>query len=86
MTVNSPPIPDWKVTTGYRVLMKIGWAVTALAIYLGVAATLVGADRLWWIVAALAIVGILVGLLLPEPVPRDMITGPRNRIDPLGRH
>jgi len=86
MTVHTPPAPDWKVTTGYRVLVKIGWGVTALAVYLAAAASILGAVRVWWIVAGLAVTAILVGLLLPEPVPREMITGHRNHIDSMGRH
>jgi hypothetical protein len=85
MTTHSSPAPDWKVTIGYRILVKIGWGVTALAVYLGVAASLLDAVRVWWVVAGLALFAILVGVLLPEPVPREMITGHRNHIDPLGR-
>ncbi|OFW67322.1 MAG: hypothetical protein A2Z12_06355 [Actinobacteria bacterium RBG_16_68_21] len=85
MTAHSSPLPDWKVTTGYRVLIKVGWGVTALAVYLAAAATFLGAVGIWWIVAGLATAALLVGLLLPEPVPREMIIGPANRIDPVGR-
>ena len=85
MTANSSSIPDWKVTAGYRVLIKIGWALTALAIYLAGAASFLDAVAMWWVVAGLAGAAILVGLLLPEPIPRDLITGPRNRIDAVGR-
>ena len=74
---------DWKVTTGYRVLVKVGWGVTALAVYLAAAALILGSVTVWWMVAALAASAILVGLLLPEPVPREMITGHRTQVDPL---
>lgn len=85
MTAHPSAPRDWKVTTGYRVLVKIGWGATGLAVYLGVAASLLGVQGVWWIVAGLAVAAILVGMLLPEPVPREMITGHRNRIDPIGR-
>jgi hypothetical protein len=38
----------------------------------------------WWVVAALAASAILVGLLLPEPVPRDMLNGHRTMVDLKG--
>jgi len=85
MTAQSSPAPDWKVTTGYRVLIKVGWGATVLAVYLAAAASFLDASGIWWVVAGLAVAALLVGLLLPEPVPREMITGPRNRIDPMGR-
>ena len=85
MTAHPSAPPDWKVTTGYRVLVKIGWGATALAVYLGAAASLLGVQGVWWIVAGLAVAAILVGMLLPEPVPREMITGHRNQIDPIRR-
>ena len=49
MTANSSSIPDWKVTAGYRVLIKIGWALTALAIYLAGAASFLDAVAMWWV-------------------------------------
>lgn len=71
---------DWKVTTGYRVLVKLGWGMIALAVYLAGAASILNSTAVWWAVAGLAVVVILTSLLLPEPVPRDMITGHRNHI------
>ncbi len=82
MTVDSMPVPDWKVTTGYRILVKVGWGMTVLAVYLGVAAFVAGVAQVWWVVAALAVATILMGAMLPEPVPREMITGHRTRVDP----
>jgi hypothetical protein len=73
--------PDWKVTTGYRVLVKIGWAATALAVYLGAAALILGSVTVWWLVVALAVAGIVAGLMLPEPVPHDMLDGRRTMVD-----
>lgn len=81
MTTHSTRVPDWKITTGYRILVKIGWAGMALAIYFGAAASILDASAIWWIVAGLAVSVILTSLLLPEPVPRDMIVGHRNHID-----
>lgn len=71
---------DWKVTTGYRVLLHLGWFLIALAVYLGGVASLFDAVAMWWIVAGIAVVVIVTSLLLPEPVPREMITGHRNHI------
>ena len=81
MTTHSTRVPDWKITTGYRVLVKIGWGVIVLAVYFAAAASILHATVIWWIVAGLAVVVILTSLLLPEPLPRDMITGSRNHID-----
>lgn len=74
-------IPDWKVTTGYRVLLKVGWGVTVFAVYMAAVAVAFGSVTAWWIVAALAIAAMLVGLLLPEPVPREMLNGHRTMVD-----
>lgn len=74
-------IPDWKVTTGYRVLLKVGWGVTGFAVYLAAVAVAFGSVTAWWIVAALAIAAMLVGVLLPEPVPREMLNGHRTMVD-----
>lgn len=83
MTVQTSHSRDWKVTTAHRVLVRIGWAVTALAAYLAAAALVLGSVAVWWMVAALAAAAVLVGLLLPEPVPQEMITGHRTMVDPL---
>ena len=81
VTVQTVRSPDWKVTTGYRVLVKLGWAAIALAVYFAAAAFILGSVRVWWMVAALAASAILVGLLLPEPVPRDMLNEHRTMVD-----
>lgn len=75
-----PPL-DWKVTTGYRVLIKVGWSAVALALYGAAVAVVVGIASAWWITAVMAAFALLVGALMPAPVPRDLITGGRNRID-----
>lgn len=74
---------DWKVTTSYRVLLKIGWAVIAMAVYFATAAAVLDAMAVWWIVAGLAAGVMLLMAALPEPVPRDLITGPHTMVDPL---
>ncbi len=81
MTTHTTRVPDWKITTGYRVLLKMGWAGIDLAHYFAVAASILDATAIWWVVAGLAIVVIVTSLLLPEPVPRDMITGGPHLID-----
>jgi hypothetical protein len=69
---------DWKVTTGYRILLRIGWAAIARAIYCATAAAVLDSMGVWMLVAGLALgVMLLVGVL-PEPVPRDLIIGRRN--------
>ena len=73
--------PDWKVTTGYRILVRIGWAATTLAVYMAAVALILGSSRAWWLVVALAASAILTGLLLPEPVPSDMLDGSRRMVD-----
>jgi hypothetical protein len=83
VTVQTSHSRDWKVTTAHRVLIRIGWAATALAVYLAAAALILGSVAVWWMVAALAASAVLVGLLLPEPVPQEMITGHRTMVDPL---
>jgi len=79
-------LPDWKVTTGYRIMLRIGWAAISMAIYLGGAAALLDSMRVWWIVVGLALAVMLLVSVLPEPVPHDLLTGPRNRVDPLRRN
>ena len=73
--------PDWKVTTGYRILVRIGWVATTLAVYMAGVALIFESSRVWWVVVALATSAILTGLLLPEPVPRDMLNGSRTMVD-----
>jgi ABC-type spermidine/putrescine transport system permease subunit I len=72
---------DWKVTAGYRFLLKLGWAVLALAAYGVVVALILGVPGAWWMAAGLAVLALLVVGFLPEPVPSEMITGRRTRID-----
>lgn len=74
--------PDWKVTTGYRVMIKVGWAAVLLALYGAAAAVVVGIEGAWWVAAGMAAFALLIGALIPAPVPRELITGGRNRIDP----
>jgi hypothetical protein len=76
---------DWKVTTSYRVLVKVGWGAVVLALYLAAAALILESVTEWWAVAALAGGAIMVGLMLPEPVPRDMLNSHRTQVDPLQR-
>ena len=72
---------DWKVTTSYRILVRIGWATIAVAVYFATAAAVLDSIGVWWIVAGLSIGVMLLMAILPEPVPREMIVGPRNWID-----
>jgi ABC-type spermidine/putrescine transport system permease subunit I len=74
-------VTDWKVTSGYRFLLKLGWAVLALAAYGVVVALILGVPGAWWMAAGLAVLALLVVGVLPEPVPSEMITGRRTRID-----
>lgn len=85
VTVHTSHQADWKVTTGYRVLVKVGWGATVLAIYLAAAAVILESVTVWWMVAALAAGAIVVGLMLPEPVPHDMLNRNRTQVDPLQR-
>ena len=71
---------DWKVTPRYRSLLRLGWALAALAVYLTGAATILDMTAVWWMVAGVALLAILTGVMLPEPVPRSMLTGGRNRV------
>jgi ABC-type spermidine/putrescine transport system permease subunit I len=73
--------PDWKVTTGYRVLLVVGWSAFALALYVAVVALALGLPSAWWIAGALALTALGTVVFLPEPVPAEMIVGGRNRID-----
>jgi len=73
--------PDWKVTTGYRLLLRAGWGALALAVYGVVLALALGAPEAWWMAAGLASLALLVVMILPEPVPAEMITGGKNRIN-----
>jgi hypothetical protein len=75
---------DWKVTIGHRILVKVGWGLLALAAYLAVAAVVVGLEKMWWLVAGLALTGVLIALTLPEPVPQDLVVERRRWIDARG--
>ncbi len=68
------------MTATYRTLVRLGWALVALAIYLAGAAAILDATAIWWMVAGLASLAIVTGLLLPEPVPRTMLNEQRNRL------
>ena len=72
---------DWKVTTAYRMLLRMAWGLVALAVYGGVVAVLVGVVDAWWLAAGAAGLALLVGALLPEPVPAEMLTRGRQHID-----
>ena len=74
-------VPDWKVTTGYRLLLRAGWGVLALAVQGAVLALALGVPGAWWMAAGLATLALLLVALLPEPVPAEMITGRRTRIN-----
>lgn len=80
-TATATRAPDWKVTTGYRLLLRAGWGALALAVYGVVLAVGLGVARAWWMAAGLAAVALLVVMILPEPVPAEMITGRKNRIN-----
>jgi hypothetical protein len=80
-TVTVARAPDWKVTAGYRLLLRAGWGVLTLAAYGVVLGLAWGAAGAWWMAAGLALLAWLVAALLPEPVPTEMITGRRNHID-----
>lgn len=69
---------------GHRVLVKVGWAATILAAYLAAVALVLGSMRVWWMVVAFAASGILTGLLLPEPVPGDMLNRSRAMVGSPG--
>ena len=73
---------DWKVTAGYRVMLAFGWASLALALGVAAAALVLGIPSVWWIAGLLALAALGTTTFLPEPVPADMITGGRNRLDP----
>jgi hypothetical protein len=72
---------DWKVSTAYRILTRIGWGVVAMALYFAGAATVLDSVGVWWIVAGLGVGGMLVAAALPEPVPRDYISGAPTMVD-----
>ncbi|MEX0827171.1 MAG: hypothetical protein WD184_10530 [Acidimicrobiia bacterium] len=85
MTTQTSHHADWKVTTSYRVLVKVGWGAVVLAVYFAAAALILQSVTAWWAVAALAGGAIMVGVMLPEPVPRDMLNSHRTHVDPLQR-
>jgi hypothetical protein len=73
--------PDWKVTTGYRVMLAVGWSAFILALYLAVVAFVLSFAAVWWIAGGFAVLALVTSVMLPEPVPAEMITGGRNHID-----
>jgi len=73
--------PDWKVTTGYRILLRVAWVLAVSSILLAVVAALDGLAIGWWAAAGLAALALLLGAMLPEPLPAEMITGNHNHID-----
>jgi len=77
---------DWKVTAGYRVLIKVGWVAVGFALYGAAVAVVVGIEEAWWMAAGMAGFALLVGVLMPAPVPRELITGGRNHIDARRRN
>jgi predicted cobalt transporter CbtA len=79
-----PHVRDWKLTTGHLVLMKIGWGVVVLAVYLAAAATIFDSAVAWWIVAGLAIIALATALSLPGPVPKELLTGSRTYLKGRG--
>ena len=81
-TTTHPASRDWKVTTGYRVMLRIAWAALILSVYGAVLAVVVGLTGAWWLAAGLAALAMLLVAFLPEPVPADLITEARSRLDP----
>jgi hypothetical protein len=75
------PAPDWKVTPAYRVLIKVGWAAVAIALYGSAVATVVGITAAWWMTAGMAAFALLVAILLPAPVPSGLLTEGRTTVD-----
>ena len=73
--------PDWKVTTGYRIMLAAGWSAFVLAAYLAVVASVLSFPVVWWVAGGFATLALAMSVLLPEPVPAEMITGSRNHID-----
>jgi hypothetical protein len=82
VTTESTRLPDWKTTPAYRVLVAGSWGVIGLAVFLGAAGAMFDAAGVWWMVAGLALLVILITLLLPEPVPHDMLIESRKYLGP----
>ncbi len=80
MTTESTRLPDWKTTPGYRILLAVAWAVIGLAVFFAAVGVLFESGGAWWLVAGLAVVVILTVLLLPEPVPHDMLIEPHQHL------
>lgn len=70
------------MTTGYRVVLGLGWSTVVMAAYLAGAAAILDSIAIWWLVAGLALSAMLLRALLPDPVPREYITGGRNEVGP----
>ena len=75
MTTATRVTRDWKLTLGHRILMKVAWAGLIVAAYGAAVAVIAGLPGAWWLAGAGALVALLAGLSLPEPVPHDMLTG-----------
>ncbi|NQV06549.1 hypothetical protein HQ535_08345 [bacterium] len=73
--------PDWKLTEGRRVLMVIGWGALMLSAYVVFAAIVLGVPGAWFMAAVPAAVALVVSALLPSPVPADLLSERRNRVD-----
>ena len=82
MTTESTRLPDWKTTPAYRILVAGCWGVIALAVFLGAVGSMFDATGVWWTVAGLALLVIVTSLLLPEPVPHDMLIESRKYLGP----
>ena len=72
---------DWKVTAGYRILLRVAWLLAVSSILLAVVAALDNLVVGWWAAAGLAALALFLGAILPEPLPVEMITGNNNLID-----
>ncbi len=73
------------MTMSYRVLLQVGWGALALSLFGVASAVIIGVPGAWWMAAGLALVSLLTVVVLPDPVPAEMITGRVTRItsDPL---
>jgi hypothetical protein len=72
---------DWKVSTSYRILLRIGWAAIAVAVYFATAAAILDSVGVWWMVSGLAVGAMVLASVLPEPVPRDYLNSGTTRVD-----
>ncbi len=70
------------MTIAYRLLLQVGWGALALSLFGAVSAVVIGAPGAWWMAAGLAAFSLITVVVLPDPVPAEMITGRVNRITP----